>query len=57
MLLPAKHEYDGFWYTIDGTLKQLTATPVEGQHPAANKEKHKAAAVEAFLQDHGERAK
>lgn len=53
MIIPATYEYAGFLYTIDGTLRRLTATPLPGQHPAANKERHRRAAVEQFVQDHG----
>lgn len=52
MIIPATHEYAGFLYTIDGTLRNLTATPLPGQHPAAAKDKHRRAAVETFLQEH-----
>lgn len=53
MIVPAVHEYIGFLYTIDGTLARLTATPLPNQHPAANKEKHRRAAIETFLQELG----
>ena len=53
MILPAKHEYAGFMYEINGTPSRLTATPEPGQHPAANKEKHRRAAVETVLEEHG----
>ncbi len=53
MIIPITHEYAGFLYTIDGTPQRLTATPLPGQHRAANKEKHRRAAVETFLQEHG----
>jgi hypothetical protein len=55
MIIPARHEYAGFQYIIDqrdgdGWLK---AYPEPNQHPAANKEKHRKAAVETFIQEHG----
>jgi hypothetical protein len=55
MIIPAEYEYAGFRYTIDQREGdgQLRAYPHEGQHPAANKEKHRRAAVECFIQDHG----
>lgn len=55
MILPAEYEYAGFRYTIDQREGDgnLHAYPHEGQHPAANKEKHRRAAVETFVQEHG----
>ena len=54
MLIPAIYEYAGFLYRIDGTLRHMTATPMPGQHPAANKEKHRRAAVEQFVQENNQ---
>ena len=49
---PARYEYVGFRYVIDhGPNGWLVATPEPGQHPAANKEKHRRNAVEQFLQE------
>lgn len=53
MQLPSTYEYAGFHYIIDGEPKHLTAIPVQGQHAAASKEKHRRAAIECFLEDHG----
>jgi hypothetical protein len=52
MIIPAMHEYAGFMYIIDGIPSNLKATPLPDQHPSANKEKHKQAAVETFIQEH-----
>lgn len=47
-----EHEYAGFRYVIvheDG--EPVRAEPVEGQHPAAAKDKHRRAALETFVQE------
>ena len=53
MIVPAHYEYAGFTYYIEDLGHGLRATPTSGQHPAAAKEKHRQAAVECFVQDHG----
>ena len=50
--LPAEHEYAGWRYNIDnGPKGWLVATLLPGQHSAGNKEKHRRAAVETFLEE------
>ena len=47
------HEYAGFMYhvkIVDG--KAVEAQPTNGQHPAANKDKHRKAAVETWNDEH-----
>ena len=46
-----KYEYAGFRYIITETAMGAVATPEPGQHPAANKDKHRRAAVECWRQD------
>jgi hypothetical protein len=46
------YEYAGFQYIIIETPDgSMTAFPKPGQHPAANKEKHRMAAISCFKQD------
>lgn len=45
------HEYAGFNYVIVRDGNELRATAVEGQHCAANKDKHRAAAVSTFIEE------
>lgn len=49
------YEYAGFRYTIEQRKGDdwLKAYPLPGQHPAANKDKHRRAAVEMFKQENG----
>lgn len=47
------YEYAGFRYNIVETGRSITATPCPGQHPAANKEKHRRAAVELYREGRG----
>lgn len=47
------YEYAGFEYDIMLFNKTWIVTPKLGQHPASDKEKHKRAALECFLQDTG----
>lgn len=50
---PKDWEYAGFMYRLTSPEPhRIIATPHEGQHPAANKEKHRRAAVETFLEEH-----
>lgn len=50
---PKDWEYAGFMYRLTSPEPhRVIATPHEGQHPAANKEKHRRAAVETFLEEH-----
>lgn len=53
MDLPVEYEYAGFRYIITAEYDQgrWIATPVEGQHKAAYKEKHRQAAISCFLDD------
>ena len=46
-----KYEYAGFMYDITGEGSAVAAIPLPGQHPAANKEKHRMAAIECWLDD------
>lgn len=47
--------YAGFGYTITrGEDGRLRATPKPGQHPAANKERHRRAAIDEYLADQRE---
>lgn len=46
------HEYAGFQYYMEfENGLAVRATPVPGQHPAVNKEKHRRAAVETYRQE------
>jgi hypothetical protein len=44
------YEYAGFRYKIEDGF----AVPLPGQHPAANKERHKMAAMECWRDDNKE---
>jgi hypothetical protein len=46
------HEYAGFRYFMEyENGLAVRATPCPGQHPAANKEKHRRAALETYQQE------
>lgn len=47
---PTIYEYIGFQYEVGQNCEM---TPVKGQHAAANKQKHRMAARDQYLQDHG----
>lgn len=49
------YEYAGFRYIIemDEIGKPIRARPIDGQHSAASKEKHRRMALECFVQDNG----
>jgi len=49
-----EYEYAGFEYRITKTGQGWEAVPLPGQHHAASKPKHVAAAVECYLQDYNE---
>lgn len=51
----AEVEYAGFRYRVatNSDYGFYTATPLEGQHSAANKEKHRMAAIEKYLEESG----
>lgn len=51
-----QYEYAGFEYQITKTSDRpdWQAVPLLGQHRAANKDKHRRAAIECYLQDYNE---
>lgn len=50
--MPEIYEYAGFNYYVIHVPGGIEMRPVEGQHPAAQKEKHRRAARDCYLQDH-----
>lgn len=46
-----EYEYAGFRYTVVPMYGTWSVIPHDDQHPAANKEKHKSAALEMFLNE------
>lgn len=50
-----EYEYAGFRYLMVPMLGSWTVVPVDGQHAAANKEKHKRSALEVFLTEKKDR--
>jgi hypothetical protein len=53
--IKAVYEYAGFDYilTLDDDGRAAWAKPVDGQHIAAGKDKHRRAAVEMYNQEKG----
>ena len=51
MKLPVIYEYAGFKYVIDYDQGRYIAIPIQGQHRAANKEKHRKAAIGCFIEE------
>ena len=49
------YEYAGFSYYVERpTAYKIRMVPVAGQHPAAAKEKHRAAALDCYIFDQRE---
>lgn len=50
-VLNADYEYAGFHYAIMELNGEISAVPLADQHYAANRDKHKRAAVECWQDD------
>ena len=50
-MITTKYIYAGFSYIIIDAGSLVTAFPSPGQHPAANKYKHRQAAVDCWIAD------
>lgn len=49
------YEYAGFLYKVEPSDRGPVLSPLEGQHPAAAKQKHVMAARECYLDDRSRR--